>query len=34
VSLSQQTLKNALKIPKENMEELKKQGLLTIENNR
>lgn len=34
VSLPQQSLKNALKIPKENMEELKKQGLLTIENNR
>lgn len=34
VTLPQQTLKNALKIPKENMEELKKQGLLTIENNR
>lgn len=34
VSLPQQALKNALKIPKENMEEFKKQGLLTIENNR
>jgi hypothetical protein len=29
-----QSLKNALKIPKENMEEMKKQGLLKIENNR
>lgn len=34
VSLPQQALKNALKIPKENMEDFKKQGLLTIENNR
>lgn len=34
VTLPQQTLKNALKIPKENLEDMKKQGLLTIENNR
>ncbi|CAG9805711.1 unnamed protein product [Chironomus riparius] len=34
VTLSPQTLKNALKIPEEKKEEMKKQGLLTIENNR
>jgi len=34
VTLSPQTLKNALKIPEEKQEEMKKQGLLTIENNR
>lgn len=34
VSLPQHAVKNALKIPKENMEDFKKQGLLTVENNR
>lgn len=34
ISPQQQTPKNALKIPKENLEEMKKQGLVTVENNR